>query len=55
MRETILVARQGRHDSGLEVFTEWYAAEATWLDWALQQLGQRPFADLIPQALGGAE
>jgi hypothetical protein len=46
-RETIIVAQAGVTDLGLETFAGWYADEADWLDWALERLGQPPFAELF--------
>ena len=50
-RETVIVARQDSHDPALELFIDWYASEAGWLDWALIELGQAPLRELVRERM----
>jgi hypothetical protein len=49
-RETVIVAQQGSSDPAFEVLVEWYGSEASWLDWALAQMGQPPLRQLVREA-----
>lgn len=49
VRESIIVARAGVSDIGSRIFADWYAQEATWLDWALKQLEHPPFEALMQE------
>ena len=43
----------GAHEAAsnqLEEWHKWYAGEGTWLDWALEHLGQSKSTDLIGPA-----
>lgn len=47
VRETIIVTRPGYTQEEARIFADWYEQEATWLDWALEQLGHPPFQELV--------
>ncbi len=47
VRETLIVSRSGHLDAGGEALAAWYGQEASWLSWALQELGHPPVAALF--------
>lgn len=47
VRESIIVAQAAQPYKHAGVFADWYEQEATWLDWALEQLGHPPFPALV--------
>ncbi len=50
VRESIIMAQAGLPDVGLGTFADWYMHEATWLDWALEQLHHPPFDALVQES-----
>ena len=51
-RETIIVPQAGVPGTDTKVFTDRYAHEDAWLDWALKQFRYPPFNTLVRELLG---
>ncbi len=49
VRESIIVTRAGQAREDARIFADWYEQEATWLDWALEQMGHPPFHTLVQE------
>ena len=49
VRESIIVTQMGQAQQEAGIFADWYEQEATWLDWALDQLGHPPFCTLVQE------
>ena len=47
VRETIIIPQAGMLGNDAGVFTDWYANEDTWLNWALAELGYPSFGSLV--------
>jgi hypothetical protein len=47
VRESVIVTQAGQAHEDARIFADWYEQEATWLDWALEQLGHPPFQTLV--------
>jgi hypothetical protein len=50
VRESVIVTRTRQAEPEARIFADWYEQEATWLDWALEQLGHPPFHTLVREA-----
>ena len=48
---TIIVPQSGlpQAEKDAQMFADWYAHEDSWLDWALQRVGQLPFDSLVQE------
>ena len=51
VREGVIVTQAGQAQQEARIFADWYEQEATWLDWALEQLGHPPFHSLVQENL----
>lgn len=49
VRESIIVTQVGQFHDHARIFADWYEQEATWLNWALAQLGHPSFHDLVKE------
>jgi len=51
VREAYIVGRSGSADGDVAAFREWLGREATWLDWAFEQLRKAPIDTLVHEPL----
>lgn len=49
VRETFILRGDGTNEALARTLASWYAEEASWLDWALQELGHRNLTALVRQ------
>jgi hypothetical protein len=55
VRDIIIVTRSGAPDDSWMALKDWYGREASWPDWALEQLGKPPLDALVHEPLGITE